>query len=144
MLSGLDSVLLQRDLDFLFKWCTDNRLHLNIEKCSILCHTRKPQLFYHVYKINNLVSTTLKYSQSRSWDHLDTKLDFSQHIDTMVSKTYRRLGILKRRTREFSSELTLKVLYCDHVRSHLEYCSIIWDPNYRKKMKLFNEYKTTS
>ncbi|GBM10011.1 putative RNA-directed DNA polymerase from transposon BS [Araneus ventricosus] len=131
--SDLDSVLLQRDLDCLFKWCIDNRLHLNIEKCGVLSYTRKVQPLNHVYKINNLV-----LSRSNTVTDLgiifDSKLDFSQHIDTMVSKTYHRLGFLKRRTREFSSELTLKVLYCAHIRPKLEYCSIIWNPNYRNKI----------
>ncbi|GBM35591.1 hypothetical protein AVEN_121041-1 [Araneus ventricosus] len=105
--SDLDSVLLQRDLDCLFKWCIDNRLNLNIEKCSVLGYTRKAQPLIHVYKINNLV-----LSRSNIITDLgvifDSKLDFSQHIDTMVSKTYRRIGFLKRRTREFYSEITLR------------------------------------
>ncbi|GBM38830.1 putative RNA-directed DNA polymerase from transposon BS [Araneus ventricosus] len=133
--SNLDSVVLQRDLDCLFKWCIDNRLHLNIEKCSVLSYTRKAQPLIHVYKINNLV-----LSRSNTITDLGiifySKLDFSQHIDTMVSKAYRRLGFLKLRTREFSSELTLKVLYCAHIRSNLEYCSIIWNPNYRNKIEI--------
>ncbi|GBM06130.1 hypothetical protein AVEN_265187-1 [Araneus ventricosus] len=116
-----------------FMWCTENRLHLNIEKCSALSYTRRAQPLNHVYQINNLV-----LSRSNTDTDLgmifDIKLDFSQHIDTMVSKTYRRLGILKRRTREFSSELTLKVLYCAHVRSNLEYC--ILDPNYQNKIEI--------
>ncbi|GBM51335.1 hypothetical protein AVEN_229197-1 [Araneus ventricosus] len=136
--SDLDSVLLQRDLDCLFKWCIDNRLYLNIEKCSVLSYTRKAQPLTHVYKINNLV-----LSRSNTVTDLgiifDSKLDFSQHIDTMVSKTYRRLGFLKRRTREFSSELTLMVLYCAHIRSNLEYCSIIWNPNYRNKIEIIKQ-----
>ncbi|GBM20906.1 hypothetical protein AVEN_253710-1 [Araneus ventricosus] len=133
--SDLDSVLLQRDLDRLFKWCIDNRLHLNIEKCSVLSYTRKTQPLIHVYKINNLV-LSLSNTVTDLGIIFDSKLDFSQHIDTMVSKTYRRLGFLKRRTREFSSELTLKVLYCAHIRSNLEYCSIIWNPNYRNKIEI--------
>ncbi|GBN44066.1 hypothetical protein AVEN_208332-1 [Araneus ventricosus] len=111
--SNLDAVLLQSDLDCLFKWCTDNKLHLNIEKC-ILSYTRKAQPLNHVYKINDLV-----LSRSDSVMDLgivlDTKLDFSQHIDSIFSKAYRRHGILKRKTREFSSEIALKVLYYFHV-----------------------------
>ncbi|GBM73616.1 putative RNA-directed DNA polymerase from transposon BS [Araneus ventricosus] len=129
------AVLLQSDLDCLFKWCTVNKLHLNIEKCSILSYTRKSQPLNHVYKINDLV-----LSRSDSVTDLgiifDTKLDFSQHINSMVSKAYRRLGILKRKTKEFSSEIALKVLYYAHVRSSLEYCSIIWDPIYRNKIEI--------
>ncbi|GBM10082.1 putative RNA-directed DNA polymerase from transposon BS [Araneus ventricosus] len=135
MSSNLDAVLLQSDLDCLFKWCTVNKLHLNIEKCSILSYIRKAQPLNHVYRINDLVS-----SRSDSVTDLDiifdTKLDFSQHIDSMVSKAYRRLGILKRKTKEFSSEIALKVLYYAHVRSNLEYYSIIWNPNYRNKIEI--------
>ncbi|GBM95053.1 putative RNA-directed DNA polymerase from transposon BS [Araneus ventricosus] len=135
MNSNLDAVLLQSDLDCLFKWCTVNKLHLNIEKCSILSYTRKSQLLNHVYKINDLV-----LSRSDSVTDLGiifgTKLDFSQHINSMVSKAYRRLGILKRKTKEFSSEIALKVLYYAHVRSSLEYFSIIWDPIYRNKIEI--------
>ncbi|GBN34446.1 Retrovirus-related Pol polyprotein from transposon opus [Araneus ventricosus] len=135
MNSNLDAVLLQSDLDCLFKWCTVNKLHLNIEKCSILSHTRKFQPLNHVYKINDLV-----LSHSDSFTDLgtifDTKLDFSQHINSMVSRAYRRLGILKRKTKEFSSEIALKVLYYAHVRSSLEYCRIIWDLIYRNKIEI--------
>ncbi|GBM71417.1 hypothetical protein AVEN_185724-1 [Araneus ventricosus] len=123
------------ELDCLFKWCTDNKLHLNIEKCSILSYTGKAQPLNQVYKINDLV-----LSRTDSVTDLgiifDTTLDFSQHIDSMISKEYRRLGILKRKTREFSSEIALKVLYYAHVRSSLEYSSIIWNPNNRKKIKI--------
>ncbi|GBM48086.1 hypothetical protein AVEN_34407-1 [Araneus ventricosus] len=55
MNNNLDAVLLQNDLDGLFKWCTVNKLHLNIEKCSILSYTRKSQPLNRVYKINDLV-----------------------------------------------------------------------------------------
>ncbi|GBO30585.1 hypothetical protein AVEN_197290-1 [Araneus ventricosus] len=135
MNSNLDADLLQSDLDCLFKCCTVNKLHLNIEKCSILSYTRKSQPLNHVYKINDLV-----LSRSDSVTDLgiifDTKLDFSHHINSMVCKAYRRLGIFKRKTKEFSSEIALKVLYYAHVRSSLEYCSIIWDPIYRNKIEI--------
>ncbi|GBN25854.1 hypothetical protein AVEN_252762-1 [Araneus ventricosus] len=135
MNSNLDAVLLQNGLDCLFNWYTVNKLHLNIEKCRILSYTRKSQPLNHVYKINDLV---LSHSDSVTDLGIifDTKLDFSQHINSMISKAYCGLGILKRKTRAFSSEIALKVSYYAHVRSSLEYCSIIWDPNYRNKIEI--------
>ncbi|GBO21125.1 hypothetical protein AVEN_271152-1 [Araneus ventricosus] len=135
MNSNLDAVLLQNDLDCLFKWCTVNKLHLNIEKCRILSYTRKSEPLNHVYKINDLVLSRCD-SVTALGIIFDTKLDFSQHINSMVSKAYHRFGFLKRKTKEFSSEIALKVLYYTHVRSSLEYCSIIWDPNYRNKIEI--------
>ncbi|GBM90927.1 hypothetical protein AVEN_190110-1 [Araneus ventricosus] len=105
--SDLDSVLLQRDLDCLFKWRTDSRLHLNIEKCSILSYTRKAQPLNHVYQINNLV-----LSRSNTVTDLgiifDTKLDISQHIDTMVSKTYRGLESLSAEPEKWTENIWAK------------------------------------
>ncbi|GBO38095.1 hypothetical protein AVEN_145958-1 [Araneus ventricosus] len=60
----------------------------------------------------------------------------------MISKAYRRLGILKRKTRELFNELALKVLYYALVRSNLEYYSIIWDPNYRNKIEIIERIQT--
>ncbi|GBL75100.1 hypothetical protein AVEN_31793-1 [Araneus ventricosus] len=76
----------------------------------IYSYTREPQPLTYDYKINNLV-VTFSNAVTDLGIIFDTKLDFAQHIDVMVSRAYRRLGILMRKSREFSSEHTLKVLY---------------------------------
>ncbi|GBM05975.1 hypothetical protein AVEN_80566-1 [Araneus ventricosus] len=141
--SNLDAALLQRDLDYLSEWCTDNKLLRNIEKCRILCCTRNPQLLTYDYKINNLVVSSSN-SVIDLGINFDTELYFSWHIDAIVSRAYRRLRILKRKTREFSSALALKVLHYTHVRDSLEYCSNIWDLITEIKLKLSSEFKLTS
>ncbi|GBM89885.1 WD repeat-containing protein 36 [Araneus ventricosus] len=76
MNSNIDAVLLQNDLDCLFKWCTANKLHLSIEKCRILSYTRKSQPLNHVYKINYLVLsrsdsvTDLEAAREKDWDNI--------------------------------------------------------------------------
>lgn len=72
----------------------------------------------------------------------DVKLDFSLHVNNTISKAYRKLGLLKRKTKDFKNIHALKALYFSLVRSHLEYCSIIWDPFYNNKIKIIEQVQT--
>lgn len=61
---------------------------------------------------------------------LDAKLNFIQHISTMVNKARAVLGFIKRWAKEFTDPYITKKLYTSLVRPILEYGSIIWDPTY--------------
>jgi hypothetical protein len=52
---------------------------------------------------------------------LDSKLNFTSHIDSLVVKTSRMLGYLRRIGKEFRDPYTLKTLYNSFVRSHFDY-----------------------
>lgn len=60
----------------------------------------------------------------------DEKLRFNKHVDYAVSKAYSMLGFIMRVCIEFKDPLALKTLYFAHVRSRLEYGSVVWCPNY--------------
>ena len=131
--SVVDSDLLQNDLDSLFLWCNNNNLFLNIQKCSILSYSRKSHNINYCYQINNL-----PLSRSDSVLDLgvtfDAKLDFSFHINSIISKSYKKLGLIKRKTKDFSNQVALKTLFFSLVRSNLEYCSLIWNPHHKSKI----------
>lgn len=139
--SVADAALLQSDLNGLFNWCICNKLFLNINKCNVLSYSRRTDTLVYPYQINNLAlcrpSTIVDLGIT-----FDTKLDFSLHIDNIVSKAYKKLGFLKRKTKDFSSQQALKVLYFALVRSNLEYCSLIWDPYYNNKIKVLERVQS--
>lgn len=58
----------------------------------------------------------------------DRHLSWNLHIDKVVAKANRMLGLIKRTCRDFDDRKTLRTLYRALVRSHLEYCSLIWSP----------------
>jgi len=60
---------------------------------------------------------------------LDEKLTFNRHIDFVTSKAYSLLGFVKRVCKRFTSVPALKSVYFAHVRSHLEYASVVWNPH---------------
>ena len=105
-----DAALLQNDLNNLYQWCLNNKLLLNINKCSILSYSRKSQTLIYFYHINNF-----PLHRSDSITDLgvtfDVKLDFSLHTNMIISKAYKKLGFLKRKTKDFSNLRGLKVLY---------------------------------
>ena len=61
---------------------------------------------------------------------LDSKLLFDQHIESIVKKASKALGFIIRTSACFRSLKTIKILYCSFVRSHLEYASQVWNPQY--------------
>ena len=55
-------------------------------------------------------------------------LSWNPHIDYVVSKVYRMLGLIKRTCKGLDDPKTLRTLYFSLVRSNLEYCSVVWSP----------------
>ncbi|RVE45371.1 hypothetical protein evm_010000 [Chilo suppressalis] len=61
---------------------------------------------------------------------LDSKLHFNLHIDSMVAKAFKQLGLILRLGKPFARGSTLKILYNAYVRSILEFGSVVWSPQY--------------
>lgn len=122
-----DCYLLQQDIDALADWCDANYLVLNIKKCQIFSLYRINSNITFNYKIRSVGLERVSLIKDLGI-FLDRKLNFTDHIDFIISKAYSMLGFLKRNTAEFSDPFTLKALYNALVRPHLEYCCIIWNP----------------
>jgi hypothetical protein len=61
---------------------------------------------------------------------LDSKLSFNEHIDNIVARAYKKLGMVLRLSKPFKNAFTLKVLYYSFVRSILEFGSVVWSPHF--------------
>ena len=148
-----DSDQLQQDLVRFDLYCLQNKLDINVSKCSVITFTRKKHPLIFTY--------FLKQSAVERVDHvrdlgviLDHKLLFDKHIDYIATKAYKTLGFLIRVSSNFKNIKTLKILYCSLVRSHLEYASQVWNPSYdiyisrlesiQKKFLRFVNYKLLS
>lgn len=58
-------------------------------------------------------------------------LCFNKHVECMIAKAYSMLGFVKRICRDFRNIDALKSVYFAHVRSYLEYASVVWSPYYQ-------------
>lgn len=124
-----DTHQLQNDLDSLCKYYRDNRIGVNVSKCTQITFTRKRQKLDFPYTLDN--RTLARTNTVKDLGVIfDSKMLMSDHITAMVAKAYKNLGFVLRVSRPFSDPLCIKVLYFSYVRSALEYCSNIWNPNY--------------
>lgn len=124
-----DALRLQTDLNAFSDWCYKNKLLLNVNKCKKMTFSRKRDLFDYNYKINNSELADSEVSLDLGI-HLDKKLDFRFHIDFIVKKANKLLGLIKRQCKEFTDPYALKVLFVSFVRPILEYSSQLWSPHY--------------
>lgn len=123
-----DCLTLQRDLNNLWSWCSNNNLELNISKCVHVPFTRKKSAFIYNYSINDMPLS--RQDKFRDLGVLfDTGLSFVDHINDIANTSFRNLGFILRNCKDFS-ERTLKTLFNVLVRSKLEYASVVWSPNY--------------
>lgn len=121
---------LQENINSLSSWCAYNGFSLNFSKCSVMSfyRSRYPILFTYLLNYEELSRCNVVKDLGVM---LDTKLSFSLHIDYICARAFSMLGFLKRNSKGFKDLGTLKILYFSLVRSLVEYCSIVWTPNYQ-------------
>jgi hypothetical protein len=119
----------QAELDIFSKWCSDNHLKLNLGKCKSMTFSRSPTPIQTIYVLSGCSLSKVE-SISDLGVVLDPKLNFIQHIDSLISKASKMLGYIQRVGREFKDPYTLRSLYFAFVRSTLEYACCVWSPFY--------------
>ena len=124
---GIDDHLhLQKCIDDVGKWAKDNMMPLNHSKTVVVTFTRKTNPSYFRY-VSNGSSIDRKHLVSDLGVLVDSRLLFSQQVDSIVSKAKRNLGLVKWVGRHFQTTESCVTLYRSLVRSHLEYASVIWN-----------------
>ena len=66
--------------------------------------------------------------------HVSSKLSWKNHIDIIISKANKMLGMIKRTCTNECDQKTLIVLYKSLVRSQLGYASQVWSPHTKEKI----------
>lgn len=120
---------LQGDLNRLSVFYNENRININVNKCSYMTFTRKLRPVKFNYSINDSVILETKVVKDLGV-LLDSKLSFTDHINNITTKAFKNLGFILRVSKPFTDVHCLKILYYTYVRSTLEYCSNIWNPHY--------------
>lgn len=119
---------LQDDLDRFVIWCDFNCMELNLKKCKHMCFSRSRMLAAKFYLCGSELISVDSFIDLGFM--MDRKLNFNNHIITMVNKAYGVLCFMKRWAKEFTDPYTTKQLFTSLVRPILEYGSVVWDPQY--------------
>ena len=66
--------------------------------------------------------------------HVSTNLSWNNHIDVIISKANKMLGMIKSTCTNQCDQKTLIIWYKSLVRSQLEYASQVWSPYTKEKI----------
>ena len=128
-----DASLVQDNLNYLYQWSELWGLKLNPSKCKVLTLTLRRSPIHANYTIGGTAIERLTVMRDLGV-LIDEKLTFEAHIDSIVSKANRAMGLMfrsfqtGRRGRpmhQCNSRAMLSTYYAN-VRSVLEYCCVVW------------------
>ena len=118
-------VRLQAAVDSLAAWFDQWLLSVNVEKSAVLAlrQPRSQQVDLPILLNGSCIP------QVSSHRHLgvtiNDTLTWSDHVQAVISKAARRIGLL-RRYRKRLPPLSIRHVYCSSIRPVLEYASIVW------------------
>jgi len=119
------------------KWAKEWKLSISETKSSYLVlsrRTRKPDWPYPP-RLNNRALTQTKNPRILGIT-LDSKLNWTEHINTIYQSANRKLNILKRFAgRTYAKRRNVRMLYLSFVRPTLEYASACWTSAADHKLK---------
>ena len=108
--SSQSCALLQSEINAINNWCTELKLYLNFNKCSIMSITKKSVVTNYNYKINNsnlkkvLSITDLSISY-------DFKLQFTCHIKSIISNCSKLIDFIIHNSSSFQNINTFITLF---------------------------------
>lgn len=105
-----DICILERDILEIENWCTTNKLHLNIQKCAVMCFSRRLNKVSANYSLCGQTVKTVNSIKDLGVI-VDDKLSFSEHINHISLRAYRALGFICRSGKEFRNHRTLLRLF---------------------------------
>ena len=120
------------NLSRLYEWASYWQLEINPGKCQTLhLGLKNPVLTYEIgdNKIAN-------YDEVKDLGVItDSMLKYSAHINTIVTKAFQRLGLIRHGFLSRDRKLLVKA-YVTYVRPVLEYSTCTWSPVYKKHIDL--------
>ena len=119
---------LQADLNNLHKWSLDWGMEFNKSKCQVLhVSKRKYSQTFPQYELDGHPLECLPQVKDLGVI-VSSDLTWSKHIEAIVAKANKTLGLIKRLLKDTSDLKVRKILYCTLVRPILEYACNLWSP----------------
>ena len=126
----VDFTLIQQDIFSVSNWISDTYLVLNATKCCYVIFSKK--------QCGSIPSVPLQLGNNILLERRDqikylgvtftSDLSWSRHIETILKKARRQLGIMYRKFYSFSDSSCLLKLYRMTIRPLAEYACTVWDP----------------
>lgn len=115
---------IQQDIDNIVAWSLASGLKLNASKCFSVSFGNCDSV--NLYTLNG-VSIPKNDTFSDLGLTVLSPFNFKFHVDKIVSKAFRKLGLINRIFKN-KTKHSVTSLYKTYVRSSLEYSSVVWSP----------------
>ena len=125
--SARDCDSLQESLVKLDSWSMENKLFFNASKCKVLTITRKKNPVIYEYTLGSKKLTRVDHEKDLGI-MTTTNITWDLHVNTVVAKANKMLGILKRTCTSITDITIRRTLYLSLVKSQLLYASEVWSP----------------
>ena len=127
--SDRDKLVLQQDINKLLIWSAKWLLKFHPDKC-VFMGVGYSQDIQTCYNMNGQVLSNSSCEKDLGV-LFDKSLKFDQHINSIINKANRNLGII-RKTFEFMDKSIFCLIFKGLVRPHLEYAAPVWSPHFAK------------
>ena len=140
--SPADSAKLQRDLDALQAWENRWLMRFNATKCQVIRITNKRNPVKASYTIHGHVLETVT-SAKYLGVHLDSKLNFNHHVDSIVKKAKSTRAFFSRNL-SHTSQRVKEAVYTTFIRPSVEYAATAWDPHTKRNIDKVEQIQRSS
>ena len=125
---------IHKDIDALKKSSDKWNLYFNADKCKVMHIGLHNQRFDYTMKLSNEeIVNIMKCDEEKDLGVVfDCMLSFDSHIQTVINKANRNIGII-RRTFSYLTQNGFIQLYKALARPHLEYGNAIWHPHLKRQ-----------
>ena len=130
-----DRDALQRDLDRMMEWAKVWQMEFNVDKCKVMHLGRDNIKYKYIMDGKELTTTDLEKDLGIN---LTKNLKTSYQCLQAYNKASQMLGLLGRTIKSRNPDILIKI-YKGIVRPHLEFCSPVWAPHYRKDKELLEK-----
>ena len=113
----------------------ENKLFFNASKCKVLTITRKKNPVIYEYTLGSKKLTRVDHEKDLGI-MTTTNITWDLHVNTVVAKANKMLGILKRTCTSITDITIRRTLYLSLVKSQLLYASEVWSPVIRRTLYL--------
>jgi len=126
-------IVLQDDILRLQEWTDTWNLYFNASKCKVMHVGKKnPSCKYRMENSGENVYIVNCVEEKDFGVTFDSNLTFDAHIQNVINKANKVLGIIRRTFSYLDKEMFLN-LYKGLIRPHLEYANSVWAPHLKRQ-----------
>ena len=109
---------IQQNLQKIYQWSINNKLHFNIGKCFVLSFSRKKTQFNYEYKMEERALARVAEMRDLGVT-FNSQLTFRSHISNLTSRASSMYGFIVRSCEQLGVEC-VRTLYVSYVRTICE------------------------